>query len=64
MILEICNTLGKKIKTLVKERQTTGQYRVRWDTRDETGNIVINGFYFCTLRTKNNIITHKMILLH
>ena len=63
VIIEIYNTLGSVVKNLVKEQQTTGHYSVRWDTRDEIGNTVNSGVYFCVLRTKNNIITHKMILL-
>jgi hypothetical protein len=62
-IVEIYNTFGRIVKTLVKEKQTAGYYSVLWDTRDETGNIVSNGIYLCILRTKNYIMICKMIIL-
>ena len=63
VIIEVFNTLGHLLRTLVKEKQTAGYYSVHWDTRDETGNNVSNGIYLCILRTKNYIMTCKMIIL-
>ena len=61
--LLIYNTIGQLVKTLVKEKQTTGYYFVRWDGKNEAGHTVGSGVYFYSLRTKNYMKTCKMIIL-
>ncbi len=56
--LEVYNTLGQKIATLVNKPQSPGNYSVTFDASDQA-----NGIYFFTLRVDNFIETKKMVLL-
>ena len=48
--LTIYNVLGKKVRTLVKERQHLGEHRAVWDGKDDDGNDVASGIYFYRLK--------------
>jgi hypothetical protein len=50
--------LGRKIKTLVNEKQTPGNYSVNFNASD-----LSSGIYFYSLSTGNFTETKKMILL-
>jgi hypothetical protein len=48
--LTIYNILGSKVRTLVKERQDPGQYRVTWDGKNDQGKDLASGVYFYQLK--------------
>ncbi len=60
---KIYNILGQKVRTLVDEPRSSGNYEVMWDGKDEKGNEVSSGIYFYTLTTENDRRTRKMILM-
>jgi len=43
--LKIYSLLGEEIKTLVNETKDPGLYKVMWDARDQSGNLVSSGIY-------------------
>ncbi|MBW6513574.1 MAG: T9SS type A sorting domain-containing protein [Candidatus Syntrophosphaera sp.] len=49
--LSVYNLRGQKIKTLVREIQDKGYYRVSWDLDLESGGQAASGIYFCRLIT-------------
>ncbi len=61
--LKIYNILGQEVRTLVDQEQPTGDYRVLWDGRDNSGKDVSSGVYFCRLKTGKFTRARKMILL-
>ncbi len=61
--LSIYNMLGQKIKTLVDAKQTAGEYRIRWNGRDESGREVASGIYLYRLKAGDFVSTKKMLLL-
>lgn len=61
--LEIFNTLGQKIRTLVEATQPAGAQRISWDGRDENGAAVTSGIYLYKLRAGGIVQSRKMILL-
>jgi hypothetical protein len=61
--LIIYNIKGQKVKTLVKGTQPTGVYTVTWNGKDESSKDVTSGIYFYKLRTQQNELTRKMLLL-
>ncbi|MCZ6777251.1 MAG: DNRLRE domain-containing protein [Ignavibacteria bacterium] len=63
VILEIHDNLGRKIKTLVHERQGSGTHQVQWDGTNEEGREVATGVYVYRLRTESFVETRKMVLL-
>jgi subtilisin family serine protease len=61
--LAICNQLGQKIKTLVTAQQALGYYKILWDGKNDDGEHVPSGIYFCRLKTETFSKTKKLILL-
>jgi len=61
--LGIFNMIGQKIRTLVSEEISAGQYRVVWDGCDDNGFEVISGIYFYKLTANGKTDTRKMMLL-
>ena len=43
--LEIYNTLGQKVRTLIDRHSSAGRHRVIWDGRDETNHPAASGVY-------------------
>jgi len=56
--LDVYNSLGQKIVTLVNKEQTHGNYTVQFDASNLT-----SGVYFYTLRAGSFTTTRKMVLL-
>jgi len=61
--LEIFNSLGQKLKTLVDENQPAGSHEVIWDGRNNEGMPVASGVYYYHLTTSEFAASRKMILL-
>lgn len=61
--LVIYNILGEKVKTLVNETRDAGTYNVRWNGKDEAGNALASGIYFCRLKTEGFEKTMKMVMM-
>ncbi|MBN2460401.1 MAG: T9SS type A sorting domain-containing protein [Candidatus Cloacimonetes bacterium] len=61
--LIIYNLKGQKIKTLVDQVLSAGEYSTGWDGRDEKGCHVSSGIYLYRLKTGNYAQVRKMILL-
>jgi flagellar hook assembly protein FlgD len=59
----IYNTLGQRVKTLFDEDIITPEFAVNWDGRDDAGNALTAGVYFCSLKTANNLVTKRIILI-
>lgn len=61
--LEVFNSLGQHITTLIDEPRTAGSHTVYWNGSDQNGQIVATGVYFYRLTVGNTSETRKMVLL-
>ncbi|MGH7598678.1 MAG: FlgD immunoglobulin-like domain containing protein, partial [bacterium] len=61
--IEIFNTLGQKVRTLVDVDKPAGSYEVIWDGRNDHGQTVVSGIYFYQLRTAEAKLTRRMLLM-
>jgi hypothetical protein len=61
--LDVYNTLGQRIRTLVSSQQEAGVHRAAWDGRDGRGEMVSSGVYFYRLCAGEFARTKKMVLL-
>ena len=61
--LEIYNSMGQKIRSLVSENQSAGRYAARWDGRDEAGNFVSSGIYLYRLKAADFLSIKKLTLV-
>ena len=67
VMLTIYDMRGHAVRTLAVGYQPPGVYRSRdraayWDGRNEMGETVANGVYFCTLRAGDYTATRKMLV--
>ncbi|MDD5528916.1 MAG: FlgD immunoglobulin-like domain containing protein [bacterium] len=61
--LNIYDLSGKLVKTLDNGIQTTGTKTINWDAKDNLGNKVSSGMYFCKLRAGTNTLTKTLVVL-
>lgn len=61
--IEIFNSKGQKIKTLVNDRLKAGFHNIFWDGKDENNKVVCSGVYFYRMQTKNYSNTKRMLLI-
>lgn len=61
--LAIYNMLGAEIRRLEQGAKSKGVHTVLWDGRDDNGQMVTSGLYFCYLRTPRRYLVQKMLLV-
>ncbi|MDZ7292471.1 MAG: carbohydrate binding domain-containing protein [candidate division KSB1 bacterium] len=61
--IEIFNTLGQRVRTLLDEHKAAGNYEIVWDGRNDRGEMVATGIYFYQLRTADAKLTRRMLLM-
>lgn len=61
--LSIYNVLGQRVRTLLDEEKIAGNYRVRWDGKNEQDKIVPSGIYFYRLTAGKDSESKKMLFL-
>ena len=61
--LEIYDTEGRKVRTLVSGIRDAGRYNLKWNGSDDSGESVSSGIYFCRFRTERKDITRKLVLM-
>jgi hypothetical protein len=63
VVLQVYNTKGQLVKTLVNETQTEGVHNVVWNGDDNSGNSVTSGVYFYKMKSSTFESARKMILM-
>ncbi len=63
MRLTIYNSLGSEITTLVNTVQLPGQYDIRWNGKDASGNNIASGVYYYNLSSDKGFSETKKMLL-
>jgi hypothetical protein len=61
--VSIYDVSGRLVKTLVDERMKGGQYEALWFGRNNRGQTVSSGVYFCRLKAPGYARTRKLVLL-
>jgi hypothetical protein len=61
--MEVYNTRGQKIRTLVSENKEPAAYTVTWDGKDASGREVSSGPYLVKMKAKEYEATRKITLL-
>ncbi len=61
--IQIYNTVGQKIKSLVNEQKQPGNYHVLWDGTNDKGEPVSSGIYFYRMDVKNRFRDVKKLIL-
>ena len=61
--MEVYNIRGQLVRTLVDEEQTTGHYKLIFDSRDDRGRSIASGVYMLRMKAPGYKKTTKMILM-
>ncbi len=61
--MEIFNTLGQRIRTLIDRKLEAGRYTVVWKGDDDLGNAVATGMYLCRMEVADLTLVRKLLLL-
>jgi hypothetical protein len=61
--LNIYNTSGERVASLVDEFQTAGSYSLEWKAADQAGRPLMSGLYLAKLSTGKQVKTIRMLLL-
>jgi predicted glutamine amidotransferase len=61
--LNIYNTKGQLVRTLISGRYTSGSHSVAWDGNDNENKPVSSGLYLYKLKTSDHEYSKKMLLL-
>ena len=61
--LTVYDVTGRKVRTLVHERQELGSRRIWWDRRDGGGRKVSPGVYFARLRAPQGELSQRLVVL-
>ncbi len=61
--VEIFNILGQRVRTLVNEEEGPGYKSIKWDGKDQHGNQLGSGVYFCRIEAGDFTSSRKMTLL-
>jgi hypothetical protein len=61
--IDIYNIMGQHVKTLVNAVQNPGSYSLIWDATNDRGALAPSGMYLYVLKTNEQRLTKKMVLL-
>jgi hypothetical protein len=61
--IRVYDVTGRLVRTLVDGTVDPGRYAATWDGRNDRGEAVGSGVYFCTMETPDYHATHKMVLM-
>jgi flagellar hook assembly protein FlgD len=61
--IRVFDVAGRLVKTLVDRFETAGQKTLTWDGRDECGEPVASGVYFCRMQAPGFTKTVKVTLV-
>jgi len=63
VILEVYDIVGRRVAILVAAEQGKGNHAAVWGGRNDKGNSVASGVYFCRLKAGKETLTKKMVML-
>jgi len=63
IIVNIYNTKGQIIKSLLNKNLNSGEYNIKWKGKDDKNQDVSSGLYFYQIQTENIQRTGKMLLI-
>jgi hypothetical protein len=61
--LEVYNSIGQQIRTLVSEQLIAGQYTVNWNGRNKFGEMMNSGIFYYRLKTEGLTDIKQMVLI-
>jgi flagellar hook assembly protein FlgD len=63
VVLKIYDTLGQEVRNLIEASYEAGHHQIRWDGKDNNGNLVSSGIYLFSIKTGDFFQKRKMSLV-
>ena len=63
VVLRIFNMIGQEVRSLVNGEEQAGYYEVKWDGKDNFGQLLPSGIYLTQLQAGKFVATRKMVML-
>ncbi len=61
--MEIYNIMGQKVRILIHEKQSPGNYQITWNGKNDAGIPVGTGIYICKFKSEKFVKSIKMLVL-
>ena len=61
--IEVYNILGLRIRTLVRDVLAQGRHEAMWDGKNDDGQVVSSGQYFCRMKAEGFVGSIRLMLL-
>ncbi|MCD4650943.1 MAG: peptidylprolyl isomerase [Candidatus Cloacimonetes bacterium] len=61
--MKLYNTRGRYVRTLLSETMSSGIHQVEWQGKDNNGKLVASGVYYCVLKTADNMMVRKVLMM-
>ena len=61
--LVLCDISGKIVRHLLSRKISSGRHKIKWDGRDDDGNLLRSGIYFARIEAKNVAISKKVVIV-
>ena len=61
--IAVYDLLGRMVRTIIDEEQSSGSHFTAWDGTSDSGSRVASGVYFYRLKAGDVVRTKKMVLL-
>ncbi|MCB5230199.1 MAG: FlgD immunoglobulin-like domain containing protein, partial [Candidatus Cloacimonas sp.] len=61
--IDIFNSRGQKVKTLINDHLNAGYHKVEWNGKDAANKSVSSGIYFYRMQNGSYTASKKMILM-
>ena len=61
--VQVFDVSGRRVKTLLRAAQPTGQKTVVWDGRSDNGGVLPNGIYYVQIRTTTKVASEKIMIM-
>ncbi|NOZ61308.1 MAG: T9SS type A sorting domain-containing protein, partial [Calditrichaeota bacterium] len=63
VVIKIFNMMGQEVRVLLDEDKAPGAYQIKWDGRDNWGNVAPSGNYVYRMKTKHFQDSRRMVFL-
>lgn len=64
VVVEVYNSLGQRVRSLLGDTLGAGTHRIEWNTRDDRGGIVSADSYMVVIKSNGTMVSKKFVVVH
>ncbi len=62
--LAVYNTLGQRVRTILRAAAAAGYHTLNWDGRDDSGQRLVSGIYYVRFQTGIKVLTTPVTIIY